>query len=716
MTVFHYQKDSKGIVTLTMDMTGSVNTMNSEYDGAMSSALDKLETENDLTGVVLASAKKTFFAGGDLKELLAANSQPAEQLMARFQANKNLLRRLESLPVPVVAAINGAALGGGWELCLACHHRIAWHDSSVKLGLPEVTLGLLPGAGGIVRMIHLLGLEQALPYLLEGKKFSADQAQQMGLVHELVQRPEQLIEQAKQWILPHGPDNGRVQQPWDQKGHRIPGGGLSNPTVAQLAMLAPLMLYKKTRGLLPAPERILDTAIETLKLDFDSALTVETRNFVTLVKSEVAKNMISTFFFQLQQVNGGASRPQGIVASNVRKVGIIGAGMMGQSIAYSCAQAGIEVILKDLSLEAAEKGKAYSAMLMDKQIAKGRSGRDKKQRLLSHITATETSDLLKGCDLIIEAVFENVELKHRMTKECESRLATGGIWGSNTSTLPISLLANGSEKPEQFIGIHFFSPVDKMPLVELICGDKTSDDTLAKAFDFVRQIGKTPIVVNDKVGFYTSRTFCQQLMEAAQLVAEGVHPVRVDNLGKAIGMPVGPLTVHDEVSQQLTYQVTQSQINMGLKSAGENPMPLGTALIERMVTQLNRRGRHHGDGGYYDYGEQGKHIWPELIDIYYRKNVEICDQDIKDRLLFINVIESLKCLEEEVVCSVADANIGSIMGIGAPSWTGGYIQFVNGYGLQKFIDRCRQLAEKYGDRFKAPAIVAKTLASTGQFQ
>ena len=715
MTVFHYQKDSKGIVTLTMDMTGSVNTMNPEYDGAMSSTIEKLETEVGLTGVVLASAKKTFFAGGDLKELLAANSQPAEQLMARFEANKNLLRRLESLPVPVVAAINGAALGGGWELSLACHYRIAWDHSSVKLGLPEVTLGLLPGAGGIVRMIHLLGLEQALPYLLEGKKFSAKQAQQMGLVHELAERPEQLIEQAKQWIQSHGPDNDRGQQPWDQKGHRIPGGNLSNPAVAQLAMVTPLMLHKKTRGLLPAPERILDTAIETLKLDFDNALTVETRNFVSLVKSEVAKNMISAFFFQLQKVNGGASRPQGIAPSSISKVGLLGAGMMGQGIAYSCAQAGIEVILKDLSLEAAEKGKAYSAMLMDKQIAKGRTDQDKKQRLLSRITATDSNNMLKGCDLIIEAVFENVELKHRMTKECESQLAPGGIWGSNTSTLPISMLARASKKPEQFIGIHFFSPVDKMPLVELICGDKTSDETLARAFDFVRQIGKTPIVVNDKIGFYTSRTFCQQLMEAAQLVAEGVHPVRVDNLGKALGMPVGPLTVHDEVSQQLTYQVTQSQINMGLTSVNDNPMPLGTALIERMVTQLNRRGRYHGDGGYYDYSDQDKQIWPELIDTYYRKEVENSDQDIKDRLLFINVIESLKCLEEEVVRSVADANIGSIMGIGAPSWTGGYIQFVNAYGLQKFIDRCRQLAEKYGDRFKAPAIVATTLAGTGQF-
>ncbi|WP_062262835.1 3-hydroxyacyl-CoA dehydrogenase NAD-binding domain-containing protein [Endozoicomonas arenosclerae] len=708
MSVFDYKKDNEGIVTITMDMTGPVNAMNAEFDEVMSATVHRLETESALSGVIFASAKKDFFAGGDLKEILTVDAEQAKAYFEKVEAIKSFLRRLEKLPVPVVAAINGAALGGGLELCLGCNYRIAVNNKRVQIGLPEVTLGLLPGAGGIVRMTHLLGVEKAMPYLLEGKRLRPEKALSEGLIDELVDDSESLLPRAHAWIMDNRDNADAAQQPWDRKGYRIKSN-INKPSVAQAAQFAPFMVMGKTRGLLPAPERILETAVETLRVDFDTAMTIESRNFVSLVISPVAKNMISSFFFQMNKVNGGASRPAGIEPSRIAKVGIIGAGMMGQGIANVAAMAGIEVVLKDVSLAAAEKGKAYSAQLLDKAISRGRNDEAGKEKVLSQILATDQDSDLEGCDLIIEAVFEKLELKHQVTKETQQRLAEGGIWGTNTSSLPITRLAEVADKPDNFIGIHFFSPVDKMPLVELICGEKTSDETLARAFDFVRQIRKTPIVVNDSVGFYTSRTFATQLYEAAQMVAEGIHPVRIDSLGKAIGMPVGPLTVHDEVSLQLTKTIEETQTQMGLKQAENDPTPLASQLVDELVTKYNRGGRYHGDGGYYNYTENGKTIWPDLLEKYYQPVVEISDQDIKDRLLFRCVIESLKCLQEGVLRSVADGNIGSIMGIGAPAWTGGYIQFVNTYGLQTFMDRCDELANLYGSRFKAPDIVSEYL-------
>ncbi len=715
MSVFDYQKDGDGIVTITMDMTGPVNAMNAEYTDAMGATIARLEAETDLTGVVFASAKKTFFAGGDLKELLALEKGCEESFFNQVETEKGWLRRLEKLPVPVVAAINGAALGGGFEICLACNYRLAWNDTSVVVGLPEVSLGLLPGAGGVVRLTNLIGLEQALPYLLEGKKVTADKALAAGLISASVDELDQLLPQAKAWILAQQGSEEAAQQPWDRKGFKLPGGKLTNPKVMKTAMFAPYLLMQKTRGLMPAPERILETAVEAAKLDIDTALRLETRNFVSLVTTPQAKNMITAFFFQMNKVNGGASRPDGIAPTRVKKVGILGAGMMGQGIAYVSAKVGIEVVLKDVSLEAAEKGKAYSAKLMDKAIQRGRADEAQKEALLGLITATDSDEDLAGCDLIVEAVFEDLELKHKLTRASEPYLAEGGVWGSNTSTLPITRLAEASEKPANFVGIHFFSPVDKMPLVELICGEQTSDETLAKAFDYVRQIRKTPIVVNDHLGFFTSRTFGSQLFEAAQLVAEGVHPQRIDALGKAIGMPVGPLTVHDEVSQQLTVRIDATQSAMGKRQANAIERPEGIALLANMVHELDRKGRHYG-GGYFDYSESGKTVSSQVLDRYYKAEVDISDADIKDRLLFSSVIESLRCLQEGVLRTVADGNIGSILGIGAPAWTGGYLQFVNTYGLSRFIDRCNELAARYGERFKAPEIVVDTLAAGKTFQ
>ena len=464
------------------------------------------------------------------------------------------------------------------------------------------------------------------------------------------------------------------------------------------------MLAQKTRGLMPQMTAALDVAFQASMLDIDTALRIEGRNFAKIATNPVAKNMISAFFFQLNQINGGASRPSNIEKKLTKKVGILGAGMMGQGIAYVSAMAGIEVVLKDISLEGAEKGKAYTQKLLEKRVKRGRMDQAKADAVLGLIHPTAEDSDLEGCDLIIEAVFENIKLKHGITKDLEKYLAADGVWGSNTSTLPITQLAEASAKPENFIGIHFFSPVDKMPLVEIICGEQTSDEALAKAFDYTMQIRKTPIVVNDSLGFFTSRTFGTYLDEGAHLLTEGVDPVRIDRLGKGIGMPVGPLQIQDETSLELSRKAQETWAEMGVTDKWGNGDVI-RRVIKDLITDNGRGGRYHG-GGYYDYHEDGsKNIWPPLYDLYFNADYEIDDQDIEDRLMFRQVIESLKCLETGVLRSVADGNIGSIFGIGAPAHTGGFIQFVNTYGFDKFMARCNELSEKYGERFNCPSIV-----------
>jgi 3-hydroxyacyl-CoA dehydrogenase/enoyl-CoA hydratase/3-hydroxybutyryl-CoA epimerase len=720
MSDFNYEKDADGIVTVTMDMAGPVNSMSAEFNPLLKEMVEKLEKEEGMTGVVLASAKKTFFAGGDLNALLATKEDQAEAGFNTLEAMKADFRRLEKLPVPVVAAINGAALGGGYELCLSTNYRIAYNHKSVQIGLPEVSLGLLPGGGGVVRMVSLLGLQNALPFLLEGKKVIPEKALKAGMIHETVESLDELLPRAKAYILEtksleQKDKEAAAIQPWDQKGFKIPGGNASSPKLAQVLMGASAMLAQKTRGLLPAPEQILDCAVEAARLDFETALRIESRCLAYLTTTPQAKNLISTFFFQMNKVNGGASRPQDVEPQLTKKVGVLGAGMMGQGIAFVSAMAGIEVILKDISVESAEKGKAYSEKLLDKRISRGRMTEEKKAEVLALIKPTANDADLKGCDLIIEAVFENIELKNKITTSTEQYLCDDGVWGSNTSTLPITQLAEVSSNPENFIGIHFFSPVDKMPLVEIICGDRTSDQTLAKAFDYSRQIKKTPIVVNDSLGFFTSRTFSTYFDEGARLVTEGIYPVRADNLGKAIGMPVGPLTVHDEVSQELTRKAFETWADMRVADKWGEQQALRD-VIDFITVQNGRGGRHHG-GGYYEYGADGsKTIWPGTVEKFYNSELVMSDENIKDRLLFRQVIEALKCLQTNVLRTVADGNIGSIMGIGAPVWTGGFLQFVNTYGLEKFQARCGELAAKYGERFDCPEIIADKIAAGETFQ
>ncbi len=698
-----FERDSDNIVTLTMDMPGqSANTMNGDFREAILAIAERIEKEIDsISGVIYASAKKTFFAGGDLNELITAKPEDAEAFFNMVEIIKAPLRKIETLGVPVVAAINGAALGGGFEICLSCHHRVALDDKKVIVGLPEVTLGLLPGGGGVARMTRMLGLENALPYLMEGKQLKVEKAIKAGLIDELATDVDDLMAKAKAWIKA----NPKSQQPWDVKGYKIPGGLPSHPAVAQKLAIIPSILRQKTKGCFPAPEKILAAAVEGAQVSFDQACTIESRYFVELTTGQISKNMIGTFWFQLNEIKAGGSRPDGIDAYTTKKVGVLGAGMMGAGIAYSSAIRGIEVVLKDVSLEAAEKGKAYSENLLKKRVSRKQMTEEKMQSILDAITPTADASDLEGCDLIIEAVFENQELKAKVTQEAEVHMAAGGVFASNTSTLPITGLAEASQDAAKFIGLHFFSPVDKMPLVEIITGKETSDETLARAFDYVLQINKTPIVVNDSRGFFTSRTFGTFVGEGLAMLSEGIHPQFIESAALQAGMPIGPLAVQDEVSMALSRKVT-SQTRLGLQAEGKDlPVSPAESVTDRMLDEFKREGKAAG-AGLYDYPEKGKKkLWPGLVEHFVKPDVSISLEDAKERILFRQSIETLRCYEEGVLTSVRDANIGSIFGIGFAPWTGGAIQYVNQYGVRKFYQRAKQLAEQYGERFNPPAIL-----------
>jgi 3-hydroxyacyl-CoA dehydrogenase/enoyl-CoA hydratase/3-hydroxybutyryl-CoA epimerase len=708
-----YAKGPDNIVVLTMDMPGqSANTMNAQYREAMAETVERLEAEKDsIAGVIITSAKKTFFAGGDLNELIKVGKADANDFYQMILRIKGQLRRLETLGKPVVAAINGAALGGGWEICLACHHRIALDSSSVQLGLPEVTLGLLPGGGGVVRMVRLLGLEKALPYLVEGKKVRPQEALKAGLIHDIASDKDELLVKARAWIAV----NPAPMQPWDTAGYKIPGGTPASPNVAQMLAIAPSVLRDKTKGCFPAPEKIMCAAVEGAQVDFDTAQIIEARYFTELTTGQVAKNMIGTFWFQLNEINAGGSRPQGFAPYTTRKVGVLGAGMMGAGIAYVSAAAGIEVVLKDVSIAAAEKGKAYTAKLLEKKVARGQMSVEKRDAFLARITATDSESDFAGCDLIIEAVFEDRDLKANVTAAAERAALSDAVIASNTSTLPITGLAAAVQNQDKFIGLHFFSPVDKMPLVEIIKGQQTSDETLARGFDYVMQIKKTPIVVNDSRGFFTSRVFGTFTNEGIAMLGEGVSAAMIETEARKAGMPVGPLAISDEVSMSLMNHIRQQAIkdlSEEGKAIAQHP---AYAVIELMLNEYKRPGKAAG-GGFYEYPVGGKkHLWPELKRRFEQADAQIAAEDVRDRILFIQAIETVRCVEEGVLTSVADANIGSIFGIGFAAWTGGALQFINQYGIKDFVARAHYLAEQYGERFLPPALLLEKAAKGERF-
>ncbi len=700
--------NADGIVTLTIDMPGQpVNTMNAAFQQALADTVARLEKERDaIKGVILTSGKDTFFAGGDLKELIAIPADKAEECFRMVEGNKAVLRRLEKLGRPVVAALNGSALGGGLELALACHHRVSLDDARIQFGFPEVTLGLLPGAGGVVRTVRLLGLQEAMPYLVEGKRIAPQEALAKGFVHALAKDKDELMAQARAWVLAH-PD---AKQPWDNEGYKLPGGAPNTPKMMPMQMVAPAMLREKTRGNYPAPEAILCVMVEGAQVDFDNALVIEGRYFTKLATGQVAKNMIGTFFFQMQEISAGKGRPREIPKWKASKVGILGAGMMGAGIAWANATKGVPCVLKDVSSEQAEKGKAYSARLLEKRIRQGRATAAKAAETLQLIQPAASAADLSGCDLIIEAVFEKRELKAEVTREAAQYLTPGGIMASNTSTLPITGLAQAFPDASRFIGLHFFSPVDKMQLVEIIRGANTSEETLARAYDYVQQIGKLPIVVNDSRGFFTSRVFATFVNEGIAMLGEGLPPALIENAALSVGMPVGPLAVQDEVSLTLSLHVT-GQMRADYAAEGkrfvEHP---ATAIVERMVNEFKRGGKAAG-AGFYEYPKDPsmnggkKFLWPQLHQLFGGKVASIPYEDARDRLLYIQSIETLRCLEEKVLESTRDANIGSIFGIGFPGWTGGAIQFVNHVGVKKFAERAEQLRSRYGERFAPPALL-----------
>ncbi|WP_340683866.1 3-hydroxyacyl-CoA dehydrogenase NAD-binding domain-containing protein [Amycolatopsis coloradensis] len=709
-----WEQDADGIVVLTLDdPKQSANTMNADFRESLGVVVDRLEAEKDsITGVVLTSAKKTFFAGGDLNDLIQAKPEHAAEITESSALMKGQMRRLEQLGKPVVAAINGAALGGGLELALATHHRIAADVKGSQIGLPEVTLGLLPGGGGIVRTVRLLGIQSALlNVLLQGQRHRPAKAKELGLVHELVGTVEELVPAAKAWIKAN-PEGG--VQPWDVKGYKIPGGTPSNPSFAANLPAFPANLRKQIKGAnMPAPRAILAAAIEGSQVDFDTAITVETRYFVHLATGQVSKNMTKAFFFDLQSINSGGSRPEGFEKYTAKKVGVVGAGMMGAAIAYVSAKAGIDVVLKDVTLEGAEKGKGYAVKLEEKALSRGKTTQEKSDALLAKIKPTDKAEDFAGVDFVIEAVFESVELKHKVFQEIEGIVNPDAVLGSNTSTLPITALAEGVQRSEDFIGIHFFSPVDKMPLVEIICGEKTSPATLAKVFDYTLQIKKTPIVVNDSRGFFTSRVIGTFLNEAVAALGEGVEPASIEQAGSQAGYPAPPLQLMDELTLTLPRKIRKETREAIEAAGGTWNAHASEGVIDRMVEEFDRKGRSTGSG-FYDYDESGKRtgLWPGLRDAFKSGSAEVPFEDLKERMLFAEALETVKCFDEGVLTTVADANIGSIFGIGFPAWTGGVIQYINQYegGLQGFVDRARELAERYGDHFTPPASLVEKAA------
>ena len=688
-----------GIATLTFDEPGSpVNTMCAQWQDDLATAVQQLRADGDaIRGIVLASAKSTFFAGADLKAVMRVQAQDGPRMFHEIERIKKNYRTLETLGKPVVACLNGAALGGGWELALAAHHRVAIDDPKIQFGLPEITLGLIPGASGITKMTRLLGLVAAQPYIMECKLFSPREGLALGLVHELVPDAAGLRAAALAWIAAHP----QAQQPWDALDYRMPGGTPANPKLAGMLSVAPAMLRQKTRGLYPAPEAALAAMVEGAQVDFDTALRIESRYLAAVAVSPVARNMINTFFFDLNAIKAGRSRPPGPGKWKPQKVGIVGAGMMGAGIAYAQASRGIATVLKDVSLDKAQQGKAHSARLTQARVDKGRMSAQEQAALLARITATDSAPDLQGCDLIIEAVFENRALKAQVTQEAQGLLAPGGFFASNTSTLPITGLAQASAQPQRFVGIHFFSPVDRMKLVEIIRGARTDDETVARAYDYVQALGKLPIVVNDGRGFFTSRVFGTFVMEGAAMLGEGIPAPVVEQAGLQAGMPVGPLAVLDETALSLSVHVLD-QMRADFRAEGHTYIATpGELLVERMVKEFDRNGRVAG-GGFYEYPpEPGarKFLWPGLKELFERPGVAWDLQELKDRLLYRQAVETARCLAEGVLASVHDANIGSIFGIGFPGWTGGALQFIYGTGIDAFLHRAEVLAARHGPGF-----------------
>lgn len=702
-----YTLDDDGIATLSWNLPArSQNVLNGESCEAFFAAARALQ-DAAVKGMLVTSAKPDFIAGGDLEWLQASDS--AETLFARTCELHRALRALETGGKPVAIAMPGSALGGGLEIALAGHYRVAADNPKARFGLPEVTLGLLPGGGGTQRLPRLVGVQASLPLLLEGKRLKAADALAAGILHAVVPAGEE-IAAARAWLL----DASRrtATQPWDAKGFRIPGGALTHPSVQQVFMAANALARQKTYGNYPAVANILSCVYEGLLTDLDTGLKTEARYFVKAVLSPEAKAMIRTLFFGMNEANKLAARPAGVPTQRYRKVGVLGAGMMGAGIAYVSAKAGLDVVLIDTGEEAAARGKDYSRKLVDKQVQRGRLAREKADALLAKIVPTTDFARLDGAQLVIEAVFEDRAIKADVTRRSEAVLAPDALFASNTSTLPITGLAQASARPANFIGLHFFSPVDKMPLVEVIVGRDTSEATLARALDYVKTIGMTPIVVNDSRGFYTSRVFSTYVLEGLAMLAEGVAPALIENAGLLAGMPVGPLALTDEVSSELIHKITrQTRADLGDAYVARP----GEDVAARMV-ELGRLGRKAGLG-YYDYPASGgkKALWPGLAQEFPLAAEQPDVAALIERLVTVQAVETARCLEERVLTTARDADVGAILGWGFPAFRGGPASYIHGVGVDAFVATCDRLAARHGARFAAPALLREMAAQGRSF-
>lgn len=698
-----YEVGEDGIAIITIDQVENpTNLFSFAFIKEFVEQAHKAIADSHVAGVIITSGQRMFMAGADLRELEKDSGSVEDQLNDMLEFHKNS-RAIETGGKPFVAAINGTALGGGLELCLLCHHRICLNDPKIKLGFPESKVGLLPGGGGTAKSPYLIGIQNALMYMLQGIEANPSKAMKDGLIDALAETPEAMMAAAKEWIK----NNPNPVQPWDNRKHKIPGGGLMTPNGVQTMMGAIGNVRKMTHGNYPAAQAILSVVHDGIQVPIDRALEIEARYFTQVQNTKEAKNLIRTGFLGIQAARKGKAKPKGIGNYEIKKLGILGAGMMGAGIAYvSAALAGQEVVLKDVTLEGAEKGKDYSRALLKKRVSSGKMTQEKADAVLARIhTSADPADI-KGCDLVIEAVFENVDLKARVTKETEAVLDPSKIYASNTSTIPITLLAKASDRPKNFIGIHFFSPVDKMPLVEIIVGEETSDEAIGAAIDYTMAIKKVPIVVNDSRGFYTSRCFGTYTSEGAYLLEEGVLPAVIENIGKNKGMPVGPLAVSDEVSLTLGLHVMES--NPNLKSDPE--MMRNYEITKKMVNELGRGGKKAG-AGFYEYPESGKkYIWPELSKIFNSKMEVLPNEIVAKRLLHRQAIEAYRCLEEGVLNTVVDGDIGSLLGWGFPPYTGGALSYIDYVGMDSFIADCDEFATKFGPRFTVPDSLRKMAA------
>ena len=711
MENFKIDVDSDGIALITFDVPGrSMNTLTGKVMQEIPEWVERVKTDDAIKGAVLTSGKSSgFCAGADLGDM-AAGMLGGSDLQAAFDAGWRLngaLRALETCGKPVAAAINGLALGGGLELTLACHYRVVGDNPKIQLGLPEIKVGLFPGGGGTQRLTRLVGVQAAMMAMTEGKSFRPNDAKGAGIVHEVVPAGTE-VEAATAWVK----GGGKATQPWDDKGFKLPGGGPYHPAGIQNFLVGNAMLRKQTYGNYPAAMNLMKAVYEGVQLPMDAALRVETRYFIKTLMTPQAQGMIRSLFLSKQELDKGALRPADVPKSDPKKVTVLGAGMMGAGIAYVNAMAGIETILIDRDQESADKGKAHVEELLKKRLSRGQLTQDKYDALLASVTATTDYDLIKGSDLVIEAVFENREIKADVTKRAEAQLEPGAIFGSNTSTLPITGLAEASVRPEDFIGIHFFSPVDKMMLVEIILGEKTGKAAIAKSLDYVMKIKKTPIVVNDGRGFYTSRCFGTYVAEGMAMLEEGISPVLIDNIGRSTGMPRGPLEMHDDVALDLSVKIAkQTAEDLG---AAYQPLP-GSEIVRKMVEDLGRYGRKNGKG-FYDYDQKPKVIWSGLADLAPVKVDELSMADVEDqrrRLLFRQAVEVARCWEEGVIDDPREADVGAILAWGFAPWTGGPITYIDQYGLKAFVEQADAYAAKYGDRFSPPQLL-RDMAAKGE--